>query len=203
MLKKIYLVRHGETEYNIQGRLQGQSDSPLTPNGIEQARALRKTFDSRGIHFKRAYSSDLKRAVETMKLLADPDTEGYAVAGLREITFGEYDGCRKEDFPAGENWESVCHAHGGESFEEVSQRALEAISSILAREINAEDAKEEDPILLVSHSGTIASLLDRMGLQQQAAIPNSSAFVLGFDGRNLKLLDFFTAEEEKTDSQAD
>ena len=57
MVKTFYLMRHGQTRFNVQGRIQGACDSPLTDEGIEQAKAARRYFEQEGISFTRVYSS--------------------------------------------------------------------------------------------------------------------------------------------------
>ena len=68
---EIILIRHGETEWNVQGRLQGQKDSSLTAIGIAQANALAKRMKSE--NFSHLYSSDLGRAMDTAKAVAGMD----------------------------------------------------------------------------------------------------------------------------------
>jgi len=63
----IYIVRHGETEWNLMGKQQGHMDSPLTDRGTQQANALANGLINRGIEF--IYSSDLGRAMETAKII--------------------------------------------------------------------------------------------------------------------------------------
>jgi broad specificity phosphatase PhoE len=67
-MKRLYLVRHGETLFNTQGKIQGWSDSPLTERGIKQAQAVRDYFGSEGISFDHAYSSTSERASDTLEL---------------------------------------------------------------------------------------------------------------------------------------
>ena len=61
----LYLVRHGQTEFNVQKRVQGMADSALTPKGIADAKALGRGFQLAGVHFDAAFASDLTRAVDT------------------------------------------------------------------------------------------------------------------------------------------
>ena len=63
----VYLIRHGETSWNCEKRLQGQSDSPLTEEGIRQAKALAGRLST--ISFDAVYSSDLERARQTVHII--------------------------------------------------------------------------------------------------------------------------------------
>ncbi|MGZ7254018.1 phosphoglycerate mutase family protein, partial [Streptococcus pyogenes] len=62
MTKTLYLMRHGQTLFNVQERIQGWCDSPLTKEGEEQAKMARAFFDGEGIQFDRLYSSTSERA---------------------------------------------------------------------------------------------------------------------------------------------
>ena len=67
---KIYLFRHGETDWNKQRRLQGQSDVPLNAFGIELAEKTARALEQEGTVFDRAFSSPLSRALETARILS-------------------------------------------------------------------------------------------------------------------------------------
>jgi broad specificity phosphatase PhoE len=102
----LIVVRHGETEWNVQHREIGQLDSPLTERGIRQAEAIGRRLRSFRIdHF---YSSDLGRAVHTSEIIAEYNL-GLKVqldTGLRERNMGEFQGLSWDDirerFPAKE-----------------------------------------------------------------------------------------------------
>src|SRR5205823_3682096 len=86
---RILLVRHGETLFNVQGRWQGQSDSPLTERGLAQARELGRALHSEPV--AAVYSSDLGRAMQTALEVAAP--HGLTVrpdVRLREIETGGF-----------------------------------------------------------------------------------------------------------------
>ena len=71
-------MRHGQTVFNERKRVQGWTDSPLTPLGIEQARYSKKYIDSLGLDFDHAYSSTSERCCDTMEILTDmPYTVAY------------------------------------------------------------------------------------------------------------------------------
>lgn len=86
-----YIVRHGETVWNVQKKLQGQSDSPLTVTGKSQARNLAEKL--KAIHFDAVFSSDLLRAKRTAKILiAERELAIETKELLRERAFGKYEG---------------------------------------------------------------------------------------------------------------
>ena len=90
-MTEILLIRHGETLWNQQGRMQGQNDSPLTPTGLEQARKLARRL--KDVAFTALYSSDLGRAHQTARCIADATGhEIIADRGLRERSFGIFEG---------------------------------------------------------------------------------------------------------------
>ena len=68
---KLYLMRHGETDYNKKGLIQGQIDVPLNENGIRLAELTRDGFRREGLHFDLAYCSPLIRAKKTAEILLE------------------------------------------------------------------------------------------------------------------------------------
>lgn len=93
----IFIVRHGQTVWNTQGRVQGQKDSPLTELGIQQAKNLAKEF--KDIHFDHIFSSDLLRAKRTAEIIAlEKKLAIQATIVLREQSYGKYEGIQREEF---------------------------------------------------------------------------------------------------------
>ncbi|MEY8380542.1 histidine phosphatase family protein [Ileibacterium valens] len=184
MNKTIYLVRHGQTRFNLEGRLQGQADSELTPEGLRQTEKLKEMLKEKGLRFNQAYTSDLGRAVETLKRITDDSVKKYTVPGLREVSFGDLDGQLKTQFPSDQDWEEVYADYHAESFDGAVDRMIEALVSLA---INDPD----DQILAVSHSGVIAGMLEKMGLELTGPIPNGSVWVLELNDQGLRLKDYF------------
>lgn len=90
MKTTIILIRHGETEWNILGKFQGSTDIPLSNEGIRQAFMLKERLKS---DFDYIFSSPLKRAYETAKILCDESGKQVSIAEeIREINFGEWEG---------------------------------------------------------------------------------------------------------------
>jgi broad specificity phosphatase PhoE len=143
----ILLARHGETDWNRDGRWQGWADPPLNETGRAQARALAEQL--RGVPFDAVYSSDLARAHETAEIVAAPHAVPVvADPGLREIDIGSWSGLTRaeidERFPAGERPD-------GETRDRHAARVLKAVERI-AR------ANPGRRILLVTHGGTMRAL---------------------------------------------
>jgi len=93
---ELYVARHGETEFNVERRLQGSGqDSPLTPNGIEQAKALGNALE--GITFDAVYSSPIKRATDTVSLAFGDKYKPILDPRLVEVGLGKAEGMLIED----------------------------------------------------------------------------------------------------------
>ena len=143
----LYFTRHGESEWNLIHRIQGQHDSPLTERGIRMARQLKKRLKS--LEFDRCYTSPLGRAAETASIL----TEGTGVLPepderIREVNLGEAEGLIMEELPPEElhafyHEPQNFHPRGGEGYEAAFQRV-----SALLRELETEDGC----VLLVAHA---------------------------------------------------
>lgn len=136
MPERLFLARHGQTEWNLERRLQGQLDSPLTEEGSAQARAIATRLAGSGIHT--ICSSPLGRAMQTALIIADQlGAEVLEVPELAEIDHGEL---------AGLTWEQIDEEHptvreerasnrfgwafpGGESYAQARVRARKALSS--------------------------------------------------------------------------
>src|SRR3989338_5958303 len=93
----LYLVRHGETEWNITHTIMGHTDSPLTQTGINQAKDPAKKL--KDINFAAVFSSDLLRARRTAEIIAaEKKLAVETTEALRERTFGRYEGQVYEDY---------------------------------------------------------------------------------------------------------
>lgn len=155
-MKKIYLLRHGQTLFNLTKKRQGWCDSPLTELGIEQARKAKHYFEAHNIVFDKAYCSTSERAEDTLNLITDIDYK--RIKGLKEWNFGKYEGEPESlgepdrDFFAnnltfGDWWVK----YGGEDVLELRSRMMDSLHQI---------AKEEgNNALVVSHGGSMWSVL--------------------------------------------
>ena len=91
MSKILYLMRHGQTMFNLRGKVQGASDSPLTKLGISQAKQAGHYFKHNHITFDEAYSSSSERACDTLENVL-PDQAYQRNKGLKEWSFGLFEG---------------------------------------------------------------------------------------------------------------
>lgn len=155
----IVLARHGHTHAG-KGRCIGVTDVPLSALGCEQANVLSETL--RGAGFARLCSSPAARALDTLGPLADHlDMESDIFPELNEIDMGEWDGLSFEDiqtrFPEayaerGRNFGDF-RPPGGESFNDVADRAMGAINRL---------AQGPRPVFVVTHAGVIRAVLCRL-----------------------------------------
>lgn len=154
----IYLVRHGQTKWNQENRMQGWQNSDLAEQGIEDARKLGKKL--KNITFDYIYSSPLGRAVETAELLRGAkETEIKILPELREMYFGIWEGMEfskvKELYPEESLhfWQEphLYQPMGGETFAQLAQRIRKGIDII------AESQAER--VLAVTHGVAIRALL--------------------------------------------
>jgi len=134
---RIFLVRHGETEWNAGQRFQGHLDSPLTPIGLEQAGQMAARLATRGVEI--IYSSDLGRAMQTAEAVASRlGIPVHPTADLREIDCGLWTGLNYQDvrerWPEEfARWRHQPHLHrmpGGESVVQVQERGLRFLARV-------------------------------------------------------------------------
>lgn len=188
-----HLVRHGETVHNVEGRLQGWCDSPLTREGVT---AVRETAERlRGRDFVAAYTSTSLRAVTTAEQLLEhhPSVPLRALPQLRELGFGGLEGTREVDLlptidPVG-MWAAVVGGTfegfpGGETGPTFRARVLRAFAAI-------EAAHPSGEVLVVSHCLTLMTYLAAIDPTSTAVPRNAGVSVVevGPAGRLLRSVD--------------
>ncbi|EOS61728.1 hypothetical protein C815_00428 [Firmicutes bacterium M10-2] len=194
MKKRAYIVRHGQTKFNVEKRCQGWKDSPLTQKGRQQAWQVHEYFSERGIRFDHAYSSDLQRAIDTMLIIVQGENVPcFTTPGLREMSFGKYDGWKHHDIPDVDR-NTFFKSVGGETAEEAIVRAYRTIVQIMNRQGN-------DQVLFVSHgipvSGLFYSLARKEGIEEVHDFRNGCILVYEVDGYDMELIDFIQTEREE------
>lgn len=164
MVNEAFIIRHGETDWNVEGRWQGHSDPTLNTRGQIQAQQLATYFQAQGVSLDVIYSSDLQRAAQTATPLRDAlDVPLHYDARLREIQLGVFQGLTlaeiAENYPdAFAAWRSSDLSYAipeGESRLMLRQRALAAWNDITSR-------SDLGRVALVTHGGTIRHLLEQL-----------------------------------------
>lgn len=151
-MKILYLMRHGETMFNIQKRIQGWCDSPLTDNGKQQAQRVKTYFESHCIHLDHAYCSTSERACETLELITDLPYIRFKE--LKEMFYGELEGEseRLNKHLTLQDCETFYLQYGGESSNEVKERMMKTLKIIMEKE-------NHQNVLAVSHAGACFNFL--------------------------------------------
>lgn len=196
---KVYLVRHGETEWNKIGKMQGWGDSPLSELGREQA----KWLGERANEFKldRIYTSPTGRAYETAEIIKGvKDIEIIKRDSIREINVGEWEGLDKEivkrDFEEAHykfwnephNYEAT---ENGEDFFEVGDRVFQGIMEIIKSESKDDNDKS---ILIVSHAIAIKGFLCKLeekevkDFWEEPLVGQTSLTEINFDGDSYEII---------------
>jgi glucosyl-3-phosphoglycerate phosphatase len=169
---RLVLVRHGESTYNAEGRLQGQADPPLSARGRAEAEALAGLLDGRVI------SSDLARARETAALLGHPGVP--TDSRLREIDVGEWEGRMLAEFPPGPefSWRGgPVVPPGGEAWPELVERVGAVVDELLA----------DGPWIAVAHGGVVRAAVTHLtGADARSLAGPANASVTVLEGRRLR-----------------
>ena len=152
MSNHIYITRHGESQWNIEGKVQGVTDIPLTPKGIEQARQLARKIKETGIKIDEVLYSPLSRAADTAKIVAEENGLPLTLeTRLIEQNFGEYEGHEWKKHPGvfhEAKKQFVYDYNGGESMLRLAQRIYNLLDELKSR-----SQKENKTFLLVTHGG--------------------------------------------------
>lgn len=178
--RRVFLIRHCQSEANLEGRLEGSGDSPLSPLGQEQARRVAQFMADQDIGPAKMIVSPQSRASATAAAIAE--LCGWAHTHdhrIREGHFGWMEDLSYADLGKHMAERGLRHldadAHGGESLQEVAERMWEAL-----REAAAEG---EEPLVAVTHGYAIHALVTHLGHPiGLVAIANGDVFELWIDG---------------------
>lgn len=161
--KKIYLVRHGQTDYNLNGIVQGSGiDASLNEKGQQQADIFYSSFSS--VAFDKVYTSALKRSIQSVQQFIDDGVPHQVVPELNEINWGTREGIKitpEEDeyyHSVIKKWQEgniTLEIEGGESPQQVFDRQTKALDVILANHT-------EETILICMHGRAMRILLCQM-----------------------------------------
>jgi len=162
-MKTIYLIRHGETDFNSQHKLQGKENTLLNAQGLEQAQRLAQRL--KDVPLDQIFTSNLTRTKQTAQPLADikalPLIE---VPALQEMSFGIWESVPFEDIKANYpkeldlffNHPTDFKLPGAETFQAAQKRGWEAVKKIIAQQ------KDETSIAIISHGGLLRTVFCAM-----------------------------------------
>jgi broad specificity phosphatase PhoE len=176
---RIYLARHGQTDWNLEGRTQGQTDTPLNATGRRQAGELKSQLA--GIPLDAVYSSTLSRSRETAEIVHG-DTPLTSLPGLRERNFGKFQGRLESDPQTGPEFQTRRTApddslDGGESLNRFFDRVRAAIDDIRKQ-------RPSGTILIVGHLET-----NRMILRSLLGLTADQAMSIMQDNNELYMIE--------------
>lgn len=174
---KLYIIRHGQTDWNIQGKIQGSRDIPLNKTGREQAERLAAEMAARPV--TEIFTSTLKRARTTAQLIGMHQSAViYETNDLKEVDFGKWEGLTWEEIESvyPEEYENWCQNPGetvpscGETKGEIGERCRRAIEYMLRQ--------AHGDIAVVSHGAVIVYLLEYLlrehPLEKEIIVENAS-----------------------------
>ena len=181
----IYLIRHGETSWNLEERFQGTTNTELTTAGLNQGKLLAKSLAS--TKFKNIYSSPLNRAKITADFIGD-ETECEVTEDLdfKEISFGDWEGLTTKEIRAKYSWmdkwfedTGLYQIPNGDVFEDEKSRLKERLTKI-AKESNGQNTA------IVSHAGII-----RLSLIAALDLPLSYYWRFVFGNTSISILEYY------------
>lgn len=196
MKKTIYIIRHGETDLNKLGIVQGRGmDSELNEKGREQAEAFYRAY--KHIPFDKIYTSTLRRTHQTVEKLIESNIPWTQYPGLDELGWGIHEGqesteqIRSDFHKITEDWKSGALHHKferGESPLEVKERQLIVLEKLI-------EENNDKNILICMHGRAMRlflCLLTNQPLTEMDTFPhsNTTLYKIGFDGNEFHMLDF-------------
>lgn len=203
MDKELYIIRHGETDLNKQGIVQGRGiNSDLNDTGRAQAEAFYNTY--KDIAFDKVYTSKLKRTHQTVKGFIDAGLPWEQLSGLDELAWGIWEGKPNDEQAITafkglmEQWEAGdfdAHFEGGESPNDVLLREQEAIAAI-------KKAKDEKTVLVCMHGRAMRlflCLLTNTPISEMTTFPhqNTTLYKVELTGDKFVITEFNNTDHLK------
>ncbi|MGB0972117.1 MAG: glucosyl-3-phosphoglycerate phosphatase [Mycobacterium sp.] len=163
-IRRLVMLRHGQTEYNAGNRMQGQLDTQLSELGREQAIAAAEVLAKRQPLL--IVSSDLRRSLDTAIALGDLCGQSVSIdTRLRETNLGDWQGMTHREVDAASPgarlaWRDDARwaPHGGESRVDVARRSIPLVAELVAQQPEWGADEPDRPVVLVAHGGLIAAL---------------------------------------------
>jgi len=191
-MKKLYLFRHGETDWNKEGRCQSSIDTELNEKGLQQAKDNAELLKDFGIEY--IYSSPLKRAYKTAQILAEMINVTIETTDeLKELRGGDSEGKLKQevlDLISADNYEKLFNTRNdgmnlrfpnGESKEEARNRIFNTVIKIC-------NNSKYNTIGIASHSAILREFIRTTNFEDDSSLKNCECIEAEFDGENIKIV---------------
>ncbi len=161
--KPFYYIRHGQTDWNVEGRFQGSKDIPLNETGISQAHAAKNLM--RGLPITHIYSSTLQRARVTADIVNEElNLPITGMNALQECNFGVLEGQKRTSDGISENWRDGDTPDKAETYIDFTARVFAAFNGVL---------KNEGTPLIVAHGAVFWPVHAHMQLGITGTLPNA------------------------------
>ncbi len=147
----LYVVRHGQTDWNLKNKIQGHLDIPLNENGIKEAYILKDLLDD--VNFYKIFCSPLLRAKNTAKIIGNFSIPISIDYRLIERDFGEFEGLTKDDFDSASFWNYSINSNYEKA--ENLKHLLDRVYSFLDE---YKEIYKKNNVLLVTHAGVIPAI---------------------------------------------
>ena len=184
MKKTFYLMRHGQTLFNLRRKIQGACDSPLTELGIRQARTAGEYF--KNIELDYAYSSTSERSSDTLEQIIGNSMSYTRLKGLKEMNFGTFEGESEDLNPKDKSiFATFFLNYGGESRDQVRERMVKTCTDIMEKD-------GHNTVLAVSHAGACFNFLSHWqdpAEELKKGFPNCCIFKYEYEDGNFTLLE--------------
>ena len=189
-MKTIYFIRHGQTQYNQEGKFIGFTDLPLSLKGREKIKTL---WEANKPKVDMIFSSPLKRCVETKEIIF-PEEKYIVIENMKEMDFGIFEGkthMELQDNPHYINFRNSRAEYkipNGESGIEFSKRILQAFNEM----INIMDNEKKSTSALVCHGGVIMALFARFCKESDDIyyyqVDNGKGYIAEYSNNQLKVI---------------
>lgn len=181
-MKRLYLLRHGQTEFNVKKLVQGRCDSPLTDLGRRQARAAAAWLKAHDVVPDKVVSSPLGRAMDTARLvtteLLGPDATVEPCEGIIERCYGSFEEGPHDALPT-DVWDpgEDLVPFGGEGSKALQERMIATLTNLIS-------AEGIETLLAVSHGSASRQFIKAAapeGFELPAKLPNCAIMIFDFD----------------------
>lgn len=181
-MKRLYLLRHGQTEFNVKKLVQGRCDSPLTGLGRQQARVAAAWLKAHNVVPDKVVSSPLGRAMDTAQLVATellgPDAAVEPCEGIIERCYGTFEEGPHDALPT-DVWDpgEDLVPFGGEGSRALQERMVDTLTNIMG-------ADDVETVLAVSHGSASRQFIKAAapeGFELPTKLPNCAIMIFDFD----------------------